>query len=327
MNFIIEDTDPRLPADLGGPEAERFSMAFNSALASGQGEPEALSLAKKSMQTPEDRLIAAGEEPGIVMRGGPGSGFQGHAGRPGEVGGSLPAGGTAVPISESQAEVPQEYEAIEKFGGQWDHSKSVDWDHINGVKQAENEIRGLDRETLIAIDATGAERFRKIGDETSVPIDDIDTEKITDAEYEHIDEIMIHNHPGTADDRSFGGSFSMDDIDTAVTHFAEEIRAIAPEADYLFRFAPGFRDDKWYGGGLTLDPVTGATVTTGEIPPFLFATEKLQRNLSDWQTVAVREGMDVFGKRKYRAMAHAETWAALADEYPNLFEYEARYRK
>lgn len=106
----MDETDPRIPDGLTVEQEYAFLRAFNGAISTRSTEADALAMAEASLITPEDRLppgeieIEQSSTPhggsstvlrrpmaAYGQRGGPGSGHFGHAGRPGEVGGSQPS--------------------------------------------------------------------------------------------------------------------------------------------------------------------------------------------------------------------------------------------
>jgi hypothetical protein len=84
-------------------------------------------------------------KPELVERGGPGSGHHGHKGRPGEVGGSLPSGATAVGGNISEImKVPQ----------------TPLWEPINHALKAIEKVHGIKVLPLIAVKRSRAKRRR-----------------------------------------------------------------------------------------------------------------------------------------------------------------------
>jgi hypothetical protein len=84
-------------------------------------------------------------KPELVERGGPGSGHHGHAGRPGEVGGSLPSGATAVGGNISEImKVPQ----------------TPLWEPINRALRAIEKVHGVYALPLLAVKRSRAKRRR-----------------------------------------------------------------------------------------------------------------------------------------------------------------------
>lgn len=107
----------------------------------------------------------------VVERGGPGSGFAGHAGRPGERGGSAPGGGarrgreaTRVLRANYAVQTPAEYGMKENYGSAWMDSQGTIYylggrHHLDALMKLDNES-GRD-EGLLSDEVSSEAMFRK----------------------------------------------------------------------------------------------------------------------------------------------------------------------
>jgi hypothetical protein len=114
-----EGEEPEATGDAGFAELERLQSADRHKLEIPIDDPEQL-LAEMM------ELLGLSEEP--VERGGPGSGHFEHAGRPGEVGGSLPSGESAPEISEIKIDPVEGH--FEDYLDHW----GLKTDRVNGVR-------------------------------------------------------------------------------------------------------------------------------------------------------------------------------------------------
>ena len=101
------------------------------------------------------------------------------------------------------------------------------------VRQAEDRIRQQTFETAYAYNGQGVEVLRKDGQVDSITFTPVELSRLKDA-------VMVHNHPGgllypSTDLRHVGQSFSLDDIEFAVTNDLAEIRVVTPVLRFSLR--------------------------------------------------------------------------------------------
>jgi hypothetical protein len=139
-----------------------------------------------------------------VLEGGPGSGFRGHRGRPGQIGGSLPGGAAGKTSPEGgeptggEAPVVSLYDAEkEVFGG---------------------PLRTGTPERLLVMDKQGKELAVVWGEDTSVDVSPALERKLRG-------KIVTHNHPS-------GCSFSENDWVTSAKARVREMRVITSTRVY-----------------------------------------------------------------------------------------------
>lgn len=133
-----------------------------------------------------------------AVKGGLGSGNFGHAGRPGERGGSAPKGSTATNLQTA-------------------------------LRNAESAIRGRSDEHLYLFDRDGNEIFSTVGNAESVGIaSGVETTGAT----------MTHNHPVDPTRLDYAPSLSTGDIRSALDHRLAQVRAVGDRFDYVMDFSP-----------------------------------------------------------------------------------------
>lgn len=181
----------------------------------------------------------------MPQRGGPGSGHHGHAGRPGQVGGSAPGGGGEKQAAQSGGtrevvgsggrvigEGIKTYQEREYVGVQNDLPSST----MDAIRTGETDLysRGReDREKAYVVDESGETIIEKIG----TGWDDAAGAQVlwTNEEMAAMaGATLTHSHPS-------GRAFSPDDIAFACRNHLAEIRAVGTDTAgnrWLYRFQP-----------------------------------------------------------------------------------------
>lgn len=121
------------------------------------------------------------------LKGGPGSGNYGHAGRPGKWGGSLPTKsgreGAAMSLGTGRT-------AEARQRGASTHSKYRIRMVQNSIDQFANEIKPLEYERTAIFDENGVIFFEKAGNRNTIDFNDAEIKKMMGCR------AMVHNHPG-----------------------------------------------------------------------------------------------------------------------------------
>jgi hypothetical protein len=146
---------------------------------------------------------------GTISKGGTGSGFKGHKGRPGKKGGSSKGGGGIVALDDV---VIPSLEA------------STDPNYVKRneiLKERERGLLGLDHEIGIVYTVEGEKLVEKVGVKNHVDFSDVDNKVF-------VGNIMTHNHHGS------NASFSPKDITMAHVLNVREIRAVIEKGVYRF---------------------------------------------------------------------------------------------
>jgi hypothetical protein len=189
-----------------------------------------------------DTLLSLLQERSVVERGGPGSGHRGHAGRPGERGGSAPGSGGGEKARQVRTSGSQEsvglrtYYAREEIGTR----PRVPAVQARSARRMEREFAGMDRKRAersvlyspdgqVLIDQGGTAWSDAFG--ASVAYDDEQLAAIRAVP----GLILTHNHP-------VGSSFSDSDLIFAAHNSLAEIRAVGTDGygrTWLYRFQPG----------------------------------------------------------------------------------------
>jgi hypothetical protein len=139
-----------------------------------------------------------------ILKGGAGSGFEDHAGRPGEVGGSAPEGtGSAKPKDTANPK-----------------KATITADAIQAF---ENDKENYDSPTESAsvVDANGNVVMHNKGTESTVSFSHEQISKMKDC-------VLTHNHPQDQ-------SFSSADIDMAITADLKEVRATCHSGTFVMK--------------------------------------------------------------------------------------------
>ena len=150
----------------------------------------------------------------VFVKGGPGSGYHGHAGRPGKVGGSAPDG-------------VQDREKLDE-----------------ALAQVESEIRIQTYETLVVLDKNGNKLDSSDGASNHVVVSDKTLSFMKG-------NIITHNHPSgwefdPSEPQHAGNSFGIEDLRVAFEGEVAEIRAVTPMHVYTMRPPPGgWNGDIW----------------------------------------------------------------------------------
>lgn len=135
-----------------------------------------------------------------VIRGGPGSGHHGHAGRPGEVGGSLPSGARADPLSMAGMK------ALNK----WERAR------VPSKEQGEEGILVLDDGTVIGADEQGP---TSVNFNPTTMVNALKTGPV----------VITHTHPTDM-------PLSVGDVISSMWDGVEEVRAVTASTIYRMKF-------------------------------------------------------------------------------------------
>lgn len=137
-------------------------------------------------------------------KGGPGSGNHGHAGRPGEVGGSAPksgvpvwlggsSGGAAVIIDKGIYQMSNHYPPLIEAGVLGENERFAKGTTLEQVfDHTRRKIREFDTERIVFFDSKGNVYYSKVGEKSEINFDDEEIEWIKKIP----GSITIHNHPG-----------------------------------------------------------------------------------------------------------------------------------
>lgn len=289
-------------------------------------------------------LISPTEE--AIERGGPGSGHHGHAGRPGEVGGSEPGeegttsegkayrGGTIVPLT--LAEQGRIQQAIDYFGKDYDPALAISasgeapegkfpildpdtgevvW--LTGGREpvlshVEDQFRDSQIEHLTIINPNGTLVLRIDGNADTVPVTSDDVTIIQSEVVGHGREIvMTHNHPGWG---SLGmqSSFSGVDVQSGMKYGFSEIRATTKNGTYYMRFSR--QPDLMEQDGI---------MTTAHLA---IETEIEIRGFGEFEGIDDPNTLTEVQQEAYHDGIHA-AWTAVSEMFPDEIEYGFEERK
>ena len=169
------------PKGLKGTKAQRWKLVFARALAEecrNSDNPVECARAVANAKVgytetdvePIEKTIGrvkGDKYPLLRLRGGPGSGHHGHRGRPGEVGGSLPAGGTSIREPGGMGNLPKGSEPHFVPGGRGvispNRARQL-LETYDSIKQAKMVLDNMKRNPDLALNARELEQAIKLYD-------------------------------------------------------------------------------------------------------------------------------------------------------------------
>jgi len=204
----------------------------------------------------------------FIERGGPGSGHHGHAGRPGEVGGSEPGeggggirgegksyrGGTFTPLSGLELE---SFARMVDPNNKMDPATSIGWESPRGkfpmrdpetgevgwleggrdpvLAHIENQYKNFSLEVGTAILEDGTLITRAIGSPDGISFETDDIEAMMSAADRGETLIFTHNHPGVEQFPDAVYTLSGRDVESTLKMGFSEVRATTPNGTYYMK--------------------------------------------------------------------------------------------